>query len=71
MDESQTELIAMAERICDRAHSQQLDKGGRPYVEHPRRVASYVAAENIRAVVAALLHDVLEDSALSSADLVR
>jgi (p)ppGpp synthase/HD superfamily hydrolase len=69
MDESQTELVAVAKRLCDQAHTYQLDKAGRPYVEHPRRVASYVAADNIGAVMAALLHDVLEDSAFSSADL--
>ena len=69
MDESQTELVAVAKRLCDQAHAHQLDKAGKSYVEHPRRVASYVAADNIRAVAAALLHDVLEDTALTAADL--
>jgi len=64
-----TELVAVAARLCDQAHADQRDKAGRPYVVHPRRVASYVAADNVRAVMAALLHDVLEDSALTATEL--
>ena len=65
------QAIALAQRICDQAHADQFDKAGRPYVEHPRRVASYVAAQNVSAIMAALLHDVLEDTDLTAADLAQ
>jgi (p)ppGpp synthase/HD superfamily hydrolase len=69
LDASGTELIARADRLCEEAHAGQFDKAGNPYVEHPRRAASYVDAGNVRAVAAALLHDVLEDSSLTAAEV--
>ena len=45
-------------------HGMQLDKAGRPYVEHPMRVATSVALSGGTPVqeMAAWLHDVLEDT---------
>jgi (p)ppGpp synthase/HD superfamily hydrolase len=62
-------LIAIAEKLCSQAHFGQIDKGGKDYVEHPRRVATYVHPGDTHAYAAALLHDVLEDSPLTPADL--
>jgi hypothetical protein len=53
--------------IAVAAHDGQLDKTGRPYVEHPLRVRDRVQGESARTV--ALLHDVVEDSAWTLADL--
>jgi len=61
----------LAEQIATRAHACQRDKAGQPYIEHPRRVATYVNPHDDNAIAAALLHDVLEDTAITSADLVE
>lgn len=63
------DLIDVADRLCVRWHDGHTDKAGKPYIEHPRRVSSYVAADNAVARAAALLHDVLEDSGVGAADL--
>ena len=46
------------------AHHGQVDKSGVEYINHPVTVAAYVA-ENISAVIVALLHDVAEDTSLT------
>ncbi|MDR3662177.1 MAG: guanosine-3',5'-bis(diphosphate) 3'-pyrophosphohydrolase [Mycobacterium sp.] len=69
MNQQEVELIATAQRLCDQAHAGQLDKAGRPYGEHLRRVAGYVDVGNASAAAAALLHDVLEDSSMTSTDM--
>ena len=45
----------------------QLDKGGQPYILHPIRVMLQCGSMEERA--AALLHDVLEDTPLTAAEL--
>jgi len=55
--------VALAERakeLAHRAHAGQVDKAGRPYIEHVARVAAAVADDPIAQAVA-WLHDVLED----------
>jgi (p)ppGpp synthase/HD superfamily hydrolase len=61
--------IATADAIAAAAHADQVDKGGQPYVGHVRRVASYVDPTMSEAVVAALLHDVMEDAGITAAEL--
>lgn len=58
-------IIALA------AHHRQLDKGGQPYYDHPSRVASAVwaAGYDDDHVTVAYLHDVVEDTPLTLADL--
>jgi len=55
------------------AHAGQIDKAGRPYVEHVYGVADAVAAAGHpdHYVMAALLHDALEDTCAKVDDLVR
>ncbi|MEV3903733.1 guanosine-3',5'-bis(diphosphate) 3'-pyrophosphohydrolase [Mycobacterium sp. NPDC050551] len=65
---SDTALIEKADGIAERAHRGQVDKIGRPYIAHPRRVAGRV--DTAQAKAAALLHDVIEDSPVTAADLV-
>jgi (p)ppGpp synthase/HD superfamily hydrolase len=64
-------LLALADSLAERAHSGQLDKAGAAYIGHPRRVAARVAAAGgtSHQRAAALLHDVLEDTDLTEADL--
>ena len=60
-----------AERVAREAHVGQVDKAGRPYVDHPRRVAARVAEVDGRpaAVAVAWLHDVVEDTPTTLEDL--
>jgi (p)ppGpp synthase/HD superfamily hydrolase len=60
-------LSARAETIARAAHAGQVDKTGAPYIDHPRRVAARVEADEARAV--AWLHDVVEDTAVTLDDL--
>lgn len=53
--------------IATAAHDGQVDKSGRPYIGHPLRVMASVEGEH--AQMAAVLHDVIEDTAVTAADL--
>ncbi|AVA25601.1 HD domain-containing protein [Rhizobium sp. NXC24] len=55
---SSTDRQNRAMEIATEAHADQTDKLGNPYVEHCRRVASAVSAEDQKIV--AYLHDVVE-----------
>jgi (p)ppGpp synthase/HD superfamily hydrolase len=57
------DAIALAEF----AHRNQTDKAGFPYIEHPKRVLENVKAMGAKPYVqqAAILHDVVEDTAFS------
>ena len=54
------------------AHRGQVDKAGKPYIDHPRRVAGRLAGGPRYTLAAAWLHDVLEDvpPSVYSADVV-
>ena len=56
----ETPLTQRALSIAAQAHEGQVDKGGHPYIEHPRFVAEQMKTEAETA--AALLHDVAEDT---------
>jgi len=60
--------IEDAVRIARRAHEGQVDKSGRPYIGHPMRVMDRVEGEHAR--MAAVLHDVIEDTPVTAADLL-
>jgi (p)ppGpp synthase/HD superfamily hydrolase len=55
--------------IMRRAHEGQMDKSGRPYYLHPLRVAMRLIHCTPEERHAALLHDVVEDTPLTLADL--
>ncbi len=55
-----TEMTKKALKLCFKAHRDQTDKAGMPYVFHPFHVAEQMTDEDT--VVTALLHDVLEDT---------
>ena len=61
-------MIDIALAIARKAHAGQVDKAGIDYIQHPLYVASQVKTEQEKAV--ALLHDVLEDSDITVADLL-
>lgn len=55
--------------VAAKAHEGQHDKGGTAYILHPLRVMLRVQTTEQRIV--AVLHDVLEDTSMSLADLAR
>lgn len=65
-------LTEAADAVAEWAHAGQVDKAGRDYVEHPRRVARRVAERlggDHPAVIVALLHDVVEDGDVAEDEL--
>lgn len=54
------DYVELARDLAHRAHADQVDKAGRPYIEHVARVAAAVAHDPLAESVA-WLHDVLED----------
>jgi (p)ppGpp synthase/HD superfamily hydrolase len=54
------EMVQRAKELAYRAHAGQVDKAGRPYIEHVARVAA-ACADDPEAEAVAWLHDVLED----------
>lgn len=54
------ELVERAKALAYRAHAGQVDKAGRPYIEHVARVAASVS-DDPDAEAVAWLHDVKED----------
>ena len=56
-------------QIAVSAHAGQVDKGGQPYVLHPLRVMCSVEKPHER--LAAVLHDVVEDTAVTIDDLTN
>ena len=53
-------------QIANNAHEGQVDKGGLPYILHPLHVASFFTGDR---KIIAILHDVVEDSAVTMVDL--
>lgn len=53
-------IVDKARELAHRAHAGQVDKAGRPYIEHVARVAAAVADDPLAETVA-WLHDVEED----------
>lgn len=62
--EELTLLLQKARAIAEEAHRGQVDKGGKPYVQHPVRVAE--ACRTPEAKIAALLHDTIEDGGVTA-----
>jgi (p)ppGpp synthase/HD superfamily hydrolase len=60
-------LLEKALEIALRAHAGQKQKDGSPYILHPLRVMARVATDEER--MAAILHDVIEDSDTTLEDL--
>ena len=66
-----TALIERAYHLARRAHSEQVRRSGEPYISHPLGVASILAELGLDdvTVAAALLHDSVEDTAVTQADI--
>jgi GTP pyrophosphokinase len=72
IDEADKKNIRRAYEMAVEAHREQRRKTGEPYILHPIEVAR-ICAEEIglgpTAIVAALLHDVVEDTSVSLSDI--
>lgn len=61
--------VADADALADHAHHGQTDKAGNPYIGHVRAVAELLAPHGDDAVIAGLLHDIVEDTPITLDDL--
>ena len=63
--------IEEAYAFSDSAHQGQTRKSGIPYISHPLAVAEIIAGWQLdaQAVMAALLHDVMEDTAVNKQEI--
>ena len=68
---SDREKIVRAYEIAERAHQGQTRKSGEPYITHPVAVAEILSelGMNTQTVIAALLHDTVEDTPYSLTQL--
>lgn len=62
--------LALAIKIAAEGHLNQKDKGGNPYILHPLKVMHYLKSYDFQLMAIAALHDVLEDTDVTAADLV-
>lgn len=60
-------LLDTAMLVAYTAHHGQTDNSGIPYIEHPKKVASFLDSEEDKII--AMLHDVIEDTFLTEEDL--
>jgi (p)ppGpp synthase/HD superfamily hydrolase len=65
--------LADAIALAEFAHRNQRDKAGMPYIDHPKRVLAAVQGQGAKPYVqmAAVLHDVVEDTPFTLNDLDR
>src|SRR3954468_22349653 len=65
--------VEEAYEFSDAAHHGQMRQSGDPYISHPLAVAEIVANWQLdaQAVIAALLHDVMEDTRVSKDEISK
>ena len=66
---SSNEMLDRAITLAVAAHAGQTDRAGQPYILHPLRVM--LAVEHPDERIVAVLHDVVEDSAVTLDDLAK
>ena len=71
LPEEQRKLLRRAWAIGAAAHAGQLRRSGEPYITHPVAVAMVLAEQkvDVETLVAAILHDTIEDTPLTHAQL--
>ncbi len=69
----EVEQVRQAYRFADEAHLGQLRNSGEPYITHPIAVAAQCAEWKLdaQALMAALLHDAIEDCGVSKHELIE
>lgn len=73
LDAADVEAVRQAYRFADEAHLGQLRNNGEPYITHPIAVTAQCATWKLdaQALMAALLHDSIEDCGVTKADLIE
>lgn len=73
LDDADRERVRLAYRFADAAHLGQMRKNGEPYITHPIAVAALCAKWklDVNALMAALLHDAMEDCGVTKLELVE
>ena len=73
LDAQSVEQVRQAYRFADEAHLGQLRSSGEPYITHPIAVATQCAAWKLdaQALMAALLHDAMEDCGVTKPELIE
>ena len=73
LSEAQRGLLRQAWAVGAAAHEGQTRKSGEPYITHPVAVAQVLAEQglDVETLVAAILHDTIEDTPLTRADIAR
>ena len=73
LDAEATEQVRRAYRFADEAHLGQLRNSGEPYITHPIAVAAQCAEWKLdsQALMAALLHDAIEDCGVTKPELIE
>ncbi|GAB6066744.1 bifunctional GTP diphosphokinase/guanosine-3',5'-bis pyrophosphate 3'-pyrophosphohydrolase [Methylothermus subterraneus] len=74
LDPAQIETVERAYRFADTAHAEQFRLSGEPFVCHPLEVALILAQEmrmDAAGIAAAILHDVIEDTQVTKAQLAE
>jgi GTP pyrophosphokinase len=73
LSEADQAAFVRAYQYSAAAHEGQFRKGGAPYITHPLAVAEILASWHLDAqtLIAALLHDVVEDTGICSEDIAR
>ena len=73
LSSTDVEQVRMAYRFADEAHLGQLRNNGEPYITHPIAVAAQCAEWKLdaQALMAALLHDAMEDCSVTKIELIE
>ncbi|MCS5669708.1 MAG: bifunctional (p)ppGpp synthetase/guanosine-3',5'-bis(diphosphate) 3'-pyrophosphohydrolase [Dehalococcoidia bacterium] len=73
LPEDGTKIVGQAYRFADKCHVGQMRKSGEPYIAHPLQTALFLADLHLdtNTIVAALLHDVVEDCDVSLDEISR
>lgn len=73
LSKADLKLVREAWKFADQAHLGQFRHSGQPYITHPIAVAGLVADWKLdaQAVMAALMHDTIEDQGITKAELVQ
>jgi len=73
LSKSELKLVREAYKFADEAHLGQYRASGKPYITHPIAVASLCAdwRLDVQAIMAALMHDTIEDQGVTKTELVQ
>ncbi len=73
LSHDEVEQIRKAYRFADEAHLGQIRANGEPYITHPIAVAALCAAWRLdaQALMAALMHDAMEDCGVGKSELIE